>query len=154
MKKGFTLIEVIIAAVIISTIMISIIGLSASASNLSFFTLQESQAQTLLNETVEAVKLVRDDNWSNISSLSTSTNYYPSFSGSAWTLTTTPNPIGIFTQKIVFQNVNRDSNDDIVSSGGTLDTGTRKVTATVSWLKSNGTQASESIIFLIADIRS
>ncbi|MBI3671312.1 hypothetical protein HY249_00760, partial [Candidatus Azambacteria bacterium] len=68
-----------------------------------------------------------------------------------WILTTT-NPGLIenkFTRQIVINNVSRDGNFNIVSQGGTNDSGTKKVTSTVYW---NGTSQNVRLTTYIMNI--
>ena len=111
------------------------------------------QASSLLEEGAEAVKTIRDNDWTTISNLTVGTTYYLSYSSvtNLWSLTTTPSTIGIFTRTVVISAVNRDSNDDIVSSGGTLDVKTKKVTITTSFNSQSGT-ISKTLVFYISDI--
>jgi hypothetical protein len=107
----------------------------------------------LLEEGAEAVKSIRDANWSTISGLTIGTTYYLSYntSSNAWSLTTTPSTVDSFTRTVVFSSVNRDSNDDIAAAG-TLDARTKEVTITVSWPAEDGRTLSKSLSLYIADI--
>lgn len=149
--SGFTLIEVLVACVIITTTTIALMSATSKGIELSTKALRQVQANMLMEEGVEAVKSIRDTDWTTISNLTLDTNYYLSFSGT-WILGTTPvSQIDeIFTRKVIFSAVNRDSNDDIVVSG-TLDTGIKRVNVTVTWSTPSGTN-SKNITFYLADI--
>ena len=97
-------------------------------------TLNNIQATYLLEEGIETASILRDYGWtSNISGLNGSTKYYFNWDGTRWTTSATASKIDSFyTRYATFENVSRDSNDNIASSG-TLDTGTKKVTVVVSW---------------------
>lgn len=152
-QLGFFLIEVVIAVALAGGVLITVLSLVQDTVEVSQRSLERTQAAYLLDEGIEGVKTVRDSAWTTITALTSATPYYLSWSGTAWTLTTTPQTVGRFTRSIVFEDVYRDGNDDIVSSGGTLDIGTRKGTVTVSWAVPSGTQ-SESVVFYIGDIRT
>lgn len=133
---GFGLIEVLVAVSIITVAFLAI----GQVSIVSLKATQERDARTqainIAREGIEAVRMIRDAGWTdNISNLNFGSTYYLATSSGAWILTTT-NP-GIinnkFTRTILVNNVSRDSNDDIISAGGTNDTGTKKITSTVSW---------------------
>ncbi len=146
-QKGSLLIEILVAVFVIT---IAMVGASVSVSaaiEASRFSLRENQAAFLLSEGAEAVRMVRDNAWSNISSLTLGTTYYPTYS-SGWTLSTTPNTVDGFTRTVVFSEAYRDSGDDIVTSG-TIDTRSKKVTVTVTW---DGGDSSKSITFYIMDV--
>lgn len=157
-KKGFSLIEVLVACTILSVSILSLISASTKGVQVSRQALRQTQAVYLLEEGGEAVKSMRNDAWNNISSLTIGTTYYLSFNSGTgkWTTTTTANSIdSIFTRTVVLSTVNRDiTNDDIVSSGGTVDTLTKKVSVTVSYTLPNNTTSTKTLSFYISDIFS
>ena len=148
---GFTIIEVLVACVIITTTTIALMSATSKGIELSNRALRQVQANMLMEEGVEAVKSIRDTSWATISGKSLNTNYYLSFSG-AWILGTTPvaQIDEIFTRKVVFSAVNRDSNDDIASFG-TVDIGIKRVNVIVEWSTPSGIN-SKSITFYLANI--
>src|SRR3989344_5241776 len=113
---GFGLIEIVIGSAIFA---LSILGISSyyqQALQVSQKTGKFVQAGFLLEEGMEIA------------------TYYLSWNGSSWATSTTNTFIeGIFERTLIIDNVSRDSSDDIVSSGGTLDVGTKKATVSVSW---------------------
>ncbi len=155
-SKGFSLIEVLIACGIISVCIFALMTTATKGIQLSNQALRQTQASLLLEEGGEAVKSIRDTNWTTISSLTVGTTYYLSYSTSTntWSLgTSVQSPIdSLFTRTVVFTAVNRDSNDDIVTSGGTLDARTKKVTVTVSWPSYDASTTSRTLTFYISDI--
>jgi Tfp pilus assembly protein PilV len=151
--KGFFLIEVVIAVAVITVVLVSMLGIIQDTVEVSQRSLERTQGAYLLEEGFEAVKMIRDTSWSTIANLSNGTAYYLSWNGTTWSLSTTPSQIGVFSRLIVFDSVSRDGNDDIVDSGGTTDTRTRKGTATVNWTTASGNR-SEQLMFYIADIRN
>lgn len=154
--KGFALIEVMIACALVATVTITLLSFAEKGLGLSSRSLRQVQATLIAEEGAEAVKTIRDANWTNISNLTLNTNYYLSYNNSTdvWSLSTTANSIdSIFTRTIVFSSVNRDSNDDIVDTGGTTDAGTIKVTVTTSWLSIEGAN-SKVLTLYITDIFS
>ncbi len=152
-QAGFFLIEVVIAAALVGGVLITVLGLVQDTVEVSQRALERTQASYLLEEGIEGVKSIRDSQWTNITALTHNTPYYLTWSGTAWTLSTTPGTIGLFTRTITFEEVYRNVTDDIVTSGGTLDAGTKKGTVTVSWSAPTGAQ-SESMVFYIGDIRT
>lgn len=153
-NNGFSLVEVLVACSIITLTSLSLMSATTKGIELSNRALRQVEATQLMEEGVEAVKTIRDSDWNVISNLNLDTNYYLSFNTSTntWSLISTPvAPIdNIFTRIIVLSGVNRDSNDSI-SSSGTLDTGSKKVNISVSWLVSNGTN-SKNITFYLTNI--
>lgn len=148
------MIEVLIAASIITISILAAMSVAQQSIYVSRQAFHTTQATFLLEEGAEAVRIVRDNAWSNISSLTLGTNYYPTFTGGTWTLSSTANAVGIFTRTVVLTSVNRDDiTKDIVESGGTLDSGIKLVTITVSWLE-GATTVTKNLQFYIVDIFS
>ena len=65
-----------------------------------------------------------------------------------WMLLSGTETVGQFSRKIVFADVNRDVSNNITQSGGTLDSNTKKVTATVSWTSHARTHEATLVIYL------
>ena len=152
-KSGFTLVEVLVACVIISTTVLALMSATSKSIELSNKALRQVQVNMLLEEGAEAVKSIRDNSWTGISGLNVNTNYSLLFNGNAWTiLPTNPTEVvdGLFTRKVVFAPVYRNATDDIAQSG-TLDPDTEKVTVTVSWKSPSGASIKD-LSFYIANI--
>lgn len=139
-SRGFGLIEIVVGAAVLS---LSLLGISAyyqQALNVSQRTGNFVRAGFLMEEGIEVAKFFRDTSWTNISGFTSGATYYLLWGGSTWATTTTNTFVdGMFERKLVISNVSRDSNDDIVSSGGTLDAGTKKATVSVSWNEKGAT---------------
>src|SRR3990167_6740852 len=85
-KKGFSLIEVLVAVTIITIAFIAVLSASTRGVVLARLTLEETQASFLLEEGAEAVKFARDLNWSNIPAPTLSANYHPEWGANGWTI--------------------------------------------------------------------
>lgn len=131
---GFTLIEIILATSMITTFLVSISMFYKKILDVSQDTTRHIQSGFLLEEGVEAIKLLRDTSWSTrIATLSTTTTYYLYWNSSAWTSTTTKQVIeNVFTRSFVIADVKRDVSDNIASSG-TYDPSSKKVVFSVEW---------------------
>ena len=151
-KKGFGLIEIIVSVFIITSVFSAFYLFYQKALYIEQKSTAFIQANLLLEEGVEVVKLFRDNSWqNNIVSLATSTPYYLNFTGTTWEATTTEILIDpIFDRTVVFEDVFRKANDDIDLSG-TYATGTLKLTVQVEWLDRSAT-TSQSVQTYIADI--
>lgn len=153
-RAGFSLIEAIVGISIFSVFIFSLMLALQLSQRIASESVRNIQASFLLEEGVDAVKTIRDRSWiSNISSLTSGTNYYLYFNGTAWT--TTANNIyidGIFERKLNVNGVYRDANDDIAPSGN-LDAGTKKATVSVSWMGRSGT-TTKSASFYLTDLFS
>ena len=140
-KKGTTLVEVIVAAAILVLVVLSLVSAYLFSLREGLGVTQRVQAPLLAEEGIEAMKWLRDGGWStNITPLSPGSTYYLVATSSVWQATTSPSMLfGKFQRTMTLYNVNRDTNGDIVSSGGVLDAGTKKVVVTVSWFSAGGT---------------
>jgi len=152
-QKGFLMVEVLVASSIIVVVILSAMTVAQKSISLSRQSINATQAAFLLEEGAEAVRIRRDNAWSNISSLTAGTNYYPLFSGGTWTLSASASTVDIFTRKVVISNVNRNASSGDISSVGVNDPGTKLVTVTVSW-DQNGQTISKVMSFYILDIFS
>ena len=137
--RGFTLIEIVVVATIFSVFMVALVSYYKKVLDVSQDTTRHIQSGFLIEEGIEAAKLLRDESWSaRVATLSTTTTYYLLWSGSTWTATTTEQKIeNIFTRTVRITDVFRDVNDDIASAG-THDPGTKKVRIEVSWPRKGG----------------
>jgi Tfp pilus assembly protein PilV len=152
-RTGFMVIEVLIAVSIIAVSILAAMAVAQKSVQVSRQSFHATQASFLLEEGAEAVRILRDNAWTNISALSAGTNYYPVFSSGTWTLSLSPATIGIFTRTINLANVNRDNSSKDISVSGSDDPGTKLVTVTVSWLE-GGTTVTKTLQFYIMNIFS
>ena len=130
------IVEVLVAASIITISILVAMAVAQKSIYVSRKAFHTTQATFLLEEGAENARIERDNSWSNVITLNTSEQ------------------IGIFSRTVVSSNVNRDnSTKDIVSSGGTLDSGTKLVTVTVSWVE-GGVTVNKTLQFYISDIFS
>ncbi len=154
-KSGFSLVEVLIACAIISTMIFALMSAVQKGISLSLNALKQTQASFLLEEGAEAIKSIRDANWTNISSITLDTNYYFSYNNSTnlWSVSTTPTTAidSMFTRTVTLSQVFRNATDDIAVSG-TVDTHIKKVVVTVSWPSSDGTTFSRNLSFYLVNI--
>ena len=154
MKKGIGLVEVLVAVFIFTVILSSLIFVSNMYLSGAGDNLHITQAAYLAEEGIEAVKTIRDNSWLNVSNIvSGQTNYlYFNAASSSWNATTTKIYSDIFLRSFIVENVSRDVNGDI-SSSGTTDPKTKKLTVSVSWYGKNGT-TTKSLKTYITDIVS
>jgi len=146
-------IEVLIAASIITVAILAASAVAQKSIYVAHQAFHTTQATFLLEEGAEAVRITRDNAWSNISSLTLATDYYPTFTGGTWTLSATPNTVGNFTRTVSLAAVNRDATTHDISSSGTNDPSTKLVTVTVSWPE-GGATVTKTLQFYLIDIFS
>ena len=150
-NRGFMMVEVLVVASIITISMLAVMTVAQKSIQVSRQALRSVQAASLLEEGAEAVRINWDNSWDNISALLSATNYYPLFSGGTWTLSATPQTIGIFTRTVTAASVNRDDSTSDISESGSDDPGTKLITVTVTWPE-RGQTLSKSLPFYITDI--
>ncbi len=147
------MVEILVAASIIVVTVLAVMRVAQKSVYLSRQALHTAQAGDLLEEGAEAVRITRDNAWTNVSGLTAGTTYYPTFSGGTWTLTTTSNTVGIFTRTVKMAAVKRDNTTSDISTTGTDDAGTKLITVTVTWSE-EGTTFSKTLSFYISNIFS
>ena len=154
MSIGIGLIEAVAGVSIISIFIFSLMLASQLSQKIVGESVRNTQASFLLEEGVDAVKIIRDTSWSSgIGNLAVGTNYYFSYNGTTWISASNNVYVdGIFERKFVLNNVYRDASDDIAASG-TLDGGTKKATVSVSWRGRTGT-TTKSASFYLTDLFS
>lgn len=128
--KGQSLIELMIAfgltAILLPVLLTAMVASRQGKPQQT----QRMQAAGFLKEAAEALRSVREADWSNVAQ---NGEYHPQVSGSSWALAAGPETVSGFTRKITIGSVFRDATGNIVDSGGTLDASTKKVTMSVSW---------------------
>ncbi len=152
---GSALLEVLFGVSVVSIVLLSLLGAYNIYLKNAFRLTEKVQASFLAEEGVEAIRVIRDSSFSTgLSTLVSNTSYYFSFEGGTWKATTSDIFIdGLFSRKFVVSNVSRDANDDIVTSGGTNDSNTKKAVVTVSW-NSGGATSTVSISTYITNLFS
>ena len=135
-KNGLGLIELLITVAIISIAMFAFAQAAVVFLRAANISSEPQVAAQLAQEGIEAVRSLRNESWSaNIASLTVGTQYYPIINSGSWQLDTfDPGPLqGKFTRFVEFSSAQRDFNDNIVSSGGTVDADTLQVKVTIQW---------------------
>ena len=139
-QLGFGLVEVVIAIAIAGSFIMVLAAVNTIYIKISLSQSSKIQAAFLAEEGLEAMRFAKDESWdTNILPLTNGVEYYLAFTGTSWQATVVPTYVGIFGRRILLNEVYRDAGDDITTTGGTLDPGTRFITATVSWLEYGAT---------------
>jgi type II secretory pathway pseudopilin PulG len=131
-NKGQSIIEVIVAVAILTIIAATSVVAILGSLNTTRLAEEETQAATYAMEGIEAVQSIRNQNWASI----VAGTYGLAKSGSVWSFSGSsddPDGSGKFTRVVTIADVSRDTNGDIVTSGGTDDTDTKQVTAVINW---------------------
>ena len=135
-KRGFVLWEVVVGTAILAAFALGLTAAFQSALKLNNLNLHFTQANFLLAEGVEAVRLMRDNGWdANIGALSVDTDYFLTYNtaNNLWQSTAANVFLdGLFERKFRLSAVYRDGSQNI-SPTGTLDANSKKLDLTVSW---------------------
>ncbi len=138
-KKGIIIIEVLIAIFIIGLVFAGLSQTIVSSLRVSTLLKENIEANNLVQATIEQVRNFRDGtNWqiNGLGTLKTNIPYYPQKTRDVppkWTLIEGQEKIGIFTRWLIFENVQRDVNDNIVEEGGNIDPNSKKIISNISW---------------------
>lgn len=147
-QNGVSLIEVIVGISVVSVILI-VVGFSVNAyvearSRL----LIDTKKMYLVEEGYEMLRMIRDNNWNDINTLTMGDIYYFSVSTSTIAVSTTPEIIdGTLYREFVVENAYRDGDDDLVDSsvaGAVVDINTKIVTIFVGGV--NATTSLEAVL--------
>lgn len=131
--KGFSIIEILIAAAIISSVGIMSILSVQLYLRMSVRNSTNMQAALLFEETSEIILFLRDESWEdNIETLDLDTDYYLDWNGTSHITTTTEIQSNNLTRSFSLSEVLRDS-DDKISETGNVDPDTLLVNINVSW---------------------
>lgn len=149
-RRGISAVEVLIGVSILAVVFTAISFSIMQFVNTSRDVAERTQALFLAEETFEMVRFIRDEKWSHITDLSDGTTYYLQVSGGDIATSTTPEVIDQYTRSFIIESVERDGNDDIVTSG-TPDNNSKYITATVTW---GNPVRSVSLTSIIADINN
>ncbi len=129
-KKGFSIIEVLIASALVVIAFSSIFGVMAFFLKTARINKVSLEAESLLEATAEGVRGFRDNTeWSTdgLGTIELGVQYYPEKNlSSDWVLTSGEEAVDGFTRWVVFYGVERDSDGNIISDDnttlGTFDT--------------------------------
>lgn len=149
-QKGVFVIELAVAVAIVAILFVSVLGLGTFSLRASQAGRQHLQAIAVGQEMLESLRNYRDSiSWSNndlaneydgLGVVATGSAFHLEKSANTppkWKLLTGSETVNGFVRQVVIENVYRDSNDDIVSSGGANDPSTKRAVVTVTWT-SNG----------------
>lgn len=128
-QPGQLLIELLISFAILGITIPVILGMFITSNQTVSDQSVRRSASSEIVSIKEAVRQIRETGWSNVANPGT---YHVEYQSGIWTLQT-----GVSASEpahaIEIEDVYRDQGGEIVTSGGTLDPSTKKVTVSVSW---------------------
>lgn len=147
---AFSLIELVTALGIFAVIAVTGTTLIVGAFSISVQAKLFDQATKRAEEGIAAVTSMRDVAWSSL----TAGSHGLLLSSGVWSFSGTSDTADGLTRVVVVSDVQRDGSGSIVTSGGTSDSETKKITSTVTWLAGPGRTASTSLISYLTDWRT
>ena len=136
-RRGVTSLEVVMAVSIAGVIIAYAGNVIAQFVSSARDVTSQTQALYLAEEGLELIRFIRDEDWSDITSLPLATTRYLNITATDIEPSTSPEIIGDFTRSFQVTNVYRNSStDDIVASttgGSVADPDSKYVTVSVSW---------------------
>lgn len=142
--RGESLIELLVVAGIVAVLLPALLTAFVLGRDSRPQTLQRAQATALMNEGFEAVRALRDQNWSLIA---TDGVFYPRVVNTNWSLVSGTESVNGFSRSITIEPVFRDDTGAITQSGGTVDPSAKYVTVQVGWTTPKVSQVTETAIF-------
>lgn len=147
-NEGMSLLEVIVAAAIFSLIGVAMITLVVGGFNALQRGGDQTEAEALAQEGIEAFRSIRDGAWNELIYSQSAVEVF----GNEWIFTGegTDEIIGQYTRTITVGDVCRDGSNDIMVCPGTYtDLHSKKITCIVSWSPMNGvTNSVERVSYL------
>src|SRR3989344_1692365 len=158
-KTGFGLLEIVIAASIISAVIFSLSSVFLISQKLETTSSNKIRANFLAEEGLEALRFLRDKSWSaNLAGLLAGANYYFVFATttSTWSVGAAGSDKidNLFYRTITLENISRDpSTGDIESAYNPAndDPDTKKFNASVAW-QNRGATSTITISTYLSDI--
>lgn len=131
-NKGQSLIELLVVIALSAVIYPSLVGGFIASRDGRVAQRQRLIATTVLKETQEEVRNVRERSWNEFATDGTfHTEVSPS--GTTFILKPAPITVGGFTRQVDISDVRRNTGGAIVTTGGTVDPSTKMVVTTISW---------------------
>ena len=130
-QRGFSVIEVLLAAALFAIFSTGIIGVVLQGFDANRLGSEQTIANQYASEGIEAARSIKNQTYTNLVN-SAGSGIGRNGSG-VWAFAGANNVLSKYTRVLTVADVQRDLSGNIVSSGGTTDPNTKKVTSTVSW---------------------
>ncbi len=136
--KGASMLEILLVIGLITTTFVALLAIVNFSLKIAGQKQTEYRAVFLVRQMMEGLRNFRDSsNWltNGLGTLTSGAIYHLEKSGSPpkWILASGFQYQEGFTQSIIFSDVRRDSNGNIVASGGNLDSNSKQVQITAAW---------------------
>jgi prepilin-type N-terminal cleavage/methylation domain-containing protein len=150
-KKGFSLIEVILAIAIFAMFATAVLSLSVDTARRDIINTHRSNASLYVQEGLEAVKQMKSIDFDLINN----GTYGLELENGAWSLTAEINPINnTYYRSLNISDVYRDNDGNIVDGGLNLDPNLKKVVVKVEWNDNLTGYKDKEIVTYVSNWRS
>ncbi|MCA9380738.1 hypothetical protein KC678_00545 [Candidatus Dojkabacteria bacterium] len=148
-KKGFALVEIILAVGLFAIVFTSIALFSVDSLRSDVNQRTKTQAQMLVQETIQGLKILKNNDWRDILSITDTNPRHIEVNGNQVQIVNGELTVDDITVSFIVDQAQRDVTDEFVTSGGTLDSTTKMLTVTAQWNNIEATPTSiESSFFL------
>lgn len=160
-EAGISIVELLVGAGILTMSLSVLLGFLSFTITAASLVKQQTQATALAQGALEAVRNFRDgvawnaddpqNQYDGLGRMQTGVPYHAQVSQDIppkWQLLSGAEAMGVFARTIVFENAQRDVDNNIVQAGGIEDSDTKKVTVTVSWQAKAATQEIALVSYL------
>lgn len=132
---GFTIIETVVVPAILLMVVLAVMNVFTAYVKTSKGSLNTVKASYLLDEGIEVMKTFRDMSWNQkIAGNAVDTPFQIYWNMNSFATTSSGVLVDdVFNRTITLSDVYRDDNTKDISSSGTIDPNTKKVTVNVSW---------------------
>jgi type II secretory pathway pseudopilin PulG len=141
-RRGASLVELLLAIGLAAVLLPALAAGFATSTQGRSQRLARTDAISYMREAQEAVRSVRERGWT---AFAVNGTYHPVTQNGAWQLVTGVQTIDEYTRSILIEDVQRNSSGQIVTSGGTVDPSTKKVTMNVGWDMPYSSQTTSTI---------
>jgi hypothetical protein len=156
-QSGQSVIELILASAIFVIFASGSVMAVIQGYNSNRLSLELTVANQFASEGIEAVRSIKNQSYANLTSVNSSSRAVVRNVSNVWAFgadnSSDSFDSGKYTRTVKVESVNRDGSGNIVSSGGTLDPDTRKITSTVSWNFNSARPESVTLTTYLSDWR-
>lgn len=132
--RGFGLIEVIVAVALIAVLSVVAVTTVVGSFSTNRLSQDETEATLLAQQGLEAAHSIKHKGWTSpFLATDCSSGCGLTAGGSGWTWSGSNNVLGDYTRVVTISSVQRDGSNTIVTSGGSDDPDTKRITSTVTW---------------------
>ncbi len=150
-KKAFSLFELILAMGLFSLVAYSLVTFTIDSVRFNENRWHKVQSGLLIQEMTNALLMNKNDLWQSVVSSTNTGAKHMEFSSNTYQIINGTQTSNGITTSFQIGDAYRDSNNQIVTSGGTIDVATRSVTMTTTWTDKFGSPGSVNSTIYISN---